>query len=316
MPKPFRTLSRIVAFLLLLIGGAAVYYLGFVEPQILQGILSPTPCQKPITYSLGKFDGRFGISKAAFLKAVEQAEAIWEKPAGRQLFTYVEQGGALTINLIYDARQEATIKLQRLGIVIRDDQASYDNLKAKFDGYTATYRKKKAALDALIATYETKVKAFESEVAAWNAKNTGKPSDYQRLKQEQNDLNALAAQIGSAESELNQLVDTINSMVAVLNRLATSLNQKVVDFNGSGLIKAGEFEEGEYRSGPGLNEIDIYQFDSQAKLVRLLAHEIGHALGLPHIEDTQAIMYRLNNGVNEKLTASDLALLKAQCGIK
>jgi predicted Zn-dependent protease len=48
----------------------------------------------------------------------------------------------------------------------------------------------------------------------------------------------------------------------------------------------------------------------------VLAHELGHALGLDHNEDSKAIMYRLNNGINEKLTNTDLVALKALCGIK
>ncbi|MHB8830676.1 MAG: matrixin family metalloprotease [Patescibacteria group bacterium] len=308
--------SAILLVILILVGGA-VYYLGFVNPQIWQRLMPRlAPCQQPITYSLGNFDTRFGISKATFLKAVEQAEAIWEKPIGRQLFTYVEHGGALTINLIYDSRQAATVKLQNLGIVIRDDQASYDSLKAKFNATSATYQQKKAALDALIASYEAKKKIFDSEVAHSNAQGGASPPEYQKLKQEQNALNSLADQITADELSLNQLVDTLNSMVSVLNRLAKTLNQKIVNFNGIGLTSSGEFEEGEYTTGLNLNEINIYQFDNQPKLIRLLAHEIGHALGLPHIDNPQAIMYRLNNGVNEKLTADDLTLLKTQCGIK
>src|SRR5436190_875481 len=73
------------------------------------------PCRQPIAYSLGQFDTKFGISKTDFLSAVATAEAIWEKPIGKELFNYTPDG-ALKINLIYDARQDATTKLKSMGI--------------------------------------------------------------------------------------------------------------------------------------------------------------------------------------------------------
>lgn len=90
--------------------------------------------------------------------------------------------------------------------------------------------------------------------------------------------------------------------------------------NSIGQSRGEEFTEGEYKSeyksGVYEQEIDIYEFSTKAKLRRVLAHELGHALGLDHVEDPKAIMYRLNQGTNDTLTKDDLAELKTYCNIK
>jgi len=45
----------------------------------------------------------------------------------------------------------------------------------------------------------------------------------------------------------------------------------------------------------------------------VLAHEMGHALGLEHVADAQAIMYKINQGKRLSLTEDDIAALNAQC---
>lgn len=49
--------------------------------------------------------------------------------------------------------------------------------------------------------------------------------------------------------------------------------------------------------------------------MRVLAHELGHALGLDHVDDKEAIMYQLNQGDNLTLSEADIKALKTKCGI-
>src|SRR3989338_2752391 len=86
-------------------------------------LLGVAPCHKPLQYSLGTFDKKFGISQEAFLSDVEKAEAVWEKVLNKNLFQYNPEG-KLKLNLTYDYRQNATDKLRELGLTIENTKES------------------------------------------------------------------------------------------------------------------------------------------------------------------------------------------------
>lgn len=286
--------------------------------QIKEAVFPAKPCARPITYSLGAFDERFEISKEQFLKTASEAAGVWGEAFGKKLF---EQSASpktdeLKVNLVYDYRQQATEKLGMIGVEIKNDRATYEVLKAKYDSLLASYRSDKSEIESEFAAFNSRKKEYENTVRRWNERGGAPSEEFRELEIERLALNEEAAALNAKQETFNELVNTLNSAVTVLNRLVRDLNLSVRNYNTIGASTGEEFSEGEYVLDGTGERINIYQFNDLGQLKRVLEHEFGHALGLDHVEDPKAIMYRLNEGTNDKLTAADIAELGRACGVK
>ena len=288
----------------------------FNNAAVKFGVKSP-PCKNPIVYTLGTFDTKFGISKTYFLDALKEAEAIWEKPYGRELFTYQPddtKGNTLKINLVYDYRQQATSKLASLGIVVQNDRASYDALKTKFTDLKTAFNVAKSDYDARAQSFTAEQKAYEDQVKYWNAQGGAPKKEYDQLQVTKSALGQGLSQLQSLQAKVNGMVDEMNALVVVVNRLADTLNLSVDQYNTVGASRGETFAEGVYQDDGINREIDIYEFSSRVKLVRVLAHELGHALDIGHLDDAKAMMYKFNQGSSKILSQADINALKVECG--
>ena len=274
------------------------------------------PCKEPIAYTIGSFDRRFSFSYTEFLGALSEAEAIWEKSLGKELFIYAPETGELTINLIYDYRQEVTTTLSGLGSTVKEDEASYDALQSRYLKLKTEYGKAKEAYDVQVKMFDEKSSAYEAQIESWNSSPRTSREQFNQLEAAKSALRADVVVLKKVEAQLNATVRDINSLVETLNRLAHTLNLNVETYNTIGASRGESFTGGLYSQTGGVESIDIFEFSNKEKLVRVLAHEFGHALGLEHVDDPEAIMYYLNEGEAEVLTKADLIALRTLCEVK
>jgi hypothetical protein len=269
-------------------------------------------CDDPISYRIGKVDERFGLTREEFGVALNMAAAMWGKPLARELIRQ-DARGEIEINLIYDYRQEATDKLKKLNYNIDQTKTSYESLKSGFEKLKSEYEQKKETLNSEFISYNSRVAAFNKDVEYWNKRRGAPENIRRRLDKEKEELNPLRADLQRKQDDLQKLAETIKSMVIVINEIATNINLDLVNYQNTGKALGSEFCEGMYEYKNGKQSITIYQFDNNYRLVRVLAHEFGHALKLDHSNNPDAVMHHIIRSDDLKLSPDDIAALRDRC---
>ncbi|MEK9177506.1 MAG: hypothetical protein AAB777_00115 [Patescibacteria group bacterium] len=129
MSKTANLIKNILYYAIIFVFVFGVYhYRAQIQPILngvvekITGIISP-PCSKPIQYSIGTIDSKFGISDGQALDFIRQATSVWNIATGKTLLEKDNSAdnpnkNRLIVNLIYDYRQQATEEMSKLGIVI------------------------------------------------------------------------------------------------------------------------------------------------------------------------------------------------------
>jgi chromosome segregation ATPase len=183
-------------------------------------------------------------------------------------------------------------------------------MKEKYDALSAQVKSEQTTYARKVSAYKANEAAYNAAVSRANKKGGASEAEYDRLEAQKAALLKEYADIKSFQDDMNADIDRLNALANSMNKLIAQLNLNVDQYNQVG-AEVGEFEEG---SG-GIETIDIYEYSNRTQLVRVLAHEMGHALGMSHVNDEEAIMYKVNSGTLLKATADDLAELDNACHI-
>lgn len=272
----------------------------------------PNVCDKPIQYKIEVFDERFKLSKNDFLNSIKEAESYWEKVAGRKLFEY-NPSASLAINLVYDDRQATTQNNQVLEAEVDKNKESANSIKSDLESLESKYKTDLENYNTAVKNFKYEESKYVAEVDYYNSRGGAPKSDFDKLTQEKQNLDERYKELEAERLALNDFSKEINVLVDKHNVYVKNANQNINTLN----AQAGkEFNEGEYISDQSGERINVYEFTSKTKLVRLVEHELGHALGLEHDQGLDSIMYYLNQSENLIPTKEDKALLDQVCQVK
>jgi hypothetical protein len=290
---------------LLFVGGLTVIVLGnyWFNPYMPM-------CRLPVEYSIGTFDDRFGINRDEAVSALREAESIWERALGRDdIFTYTD-GSRLKVNFSYDERQREAEAAERAreDLSTRGDANEvlvelHKKLVEEYDTYALEHQTRLTYFEAKQATYN-------AEVERYNREGGAPPEAYARLEKTRAELDQERLEINALSKTLNDLVDQINVVGEKGNELVGEYNDRVRDFNDD-FAHGHEYTQGDYNA----KEINVYSFVNRDELVLVLGHELGHALSIGHVENSQSLMYYLMKEQPDPPTLSteDIAAFRELC---
>lgn len=269
-----------------------------------------TICPTPIAYKINQIDSHFNLSLEQAKAHVAAAEAIWETSAGRDLF-YYDENADLMIDFVFDDRQAMADSevMQKQQLDTKRDEN--DGLRKTIEELQKEYEEDAAAYERAVNAYERELTSYNNKVQSYNDQGGAPPEAFDELEAEKNALNRTSGELDATSDRLNEMASKINELGSNSNKLVDEYNREVETYN----VQFGfsrEFTQGDYFDGT----ISIYKFSDDRELVAVLTHELGHALGIGHVEGESSVMYYLLEDSNSApvLSVKDMEAFSASCG--
>lgn len=243
-------------------------------------------CDIPIPYAIGSIDSRFNLSQEEVANDIDTAISLWRQAYRKSALFVYDPTAELTVYFSFDKRQELTTQIQNM-------QNSLDEKNSSLQSQIQSYQE-------AAEIFKQKLQQFNAAVDEWNKKG-GAPTDvFERLTLEQEQLKKTGDSLNSLARQLNLSTNQFNTDVGLLNTDVRQFNSEL----------AKKPEEGLYN--PSDDTITLYFATDKQELVHTLAHEFGHALGMNHVSNEDAIMYSFTSK-KTSLAPDDIVELQYVC---
>jgi len=292
-------------------------------PGQARHVFAHVPCGIPVHFVLAEVDPGFGLDRDTVMTALVEAANLWQPPSGPILFLESDHALAMQVRLRYDERQRAANTRSSLRSGLERDRDAFEDDEAMLLQWGERIEAARAAHERQAAALAARARDYEEEVSAWRAGRVARSEARRRaLESEGALLRDELADLERTGATLNADVEAYNRRAADLRRRADDFQARVARYNAAS--SASPVESGRYSYAPGEGRrIDVYRAESYDELVLVLAHELGHALGIGHVDAPGAVMHAMlhDGGLLQpgrdrplELSAADRAALVATCG--
>jgi hypothetical protein len=311
-------LKYILLIFLTIFMAAGVYIFQPISAGV-EALTKISPCSQPLRYSIGSIDTRFAVSVPELEQAVEAAARTWNSGTGTALLSKQTddlQPADIVIRLVYDGRQERTDREVRFRERIRSQQIRLDRQQIQHDKNRESFDEQSLRYKEFAENTAERLNELNEWIRRKNENGGFVGTDLEQFEQRKKDIEDAQDRVSNDQQELDKIARAINSEMDELNEKFADHNRLIQRYNDE---FAGDlrFAKATYQKTSEGGIVTVNQFMNDKELTLIIAHELGHALGLTHLQQPESVMYsqmgeqQLNPTI--QLTAADRQAVRLLC---
>lgn len=294
--------------------GFSIHWLNGKEAARDQSL--DTPCQEPLTFKAGDIDERFSISRSELIDLIEHVTGVWSEAVNVLAAAY-SSDGEISVHLVYDEQQQLTDREREFSNRIRERETYVNELEQNYNKILDHYNDRVLNYQNELRHLQNRIDEFNEWVREKNQEGGFNDLQLQEFEIRRNEIDGESLRMNREVIYLSQLADEVNRELGVLNLEINRKNVLIKEYN-ERFSGTRRFTQGTFEWQGNRKWINIYQFANLAELKLVLAHEVGHALGLDHVDNPESVMHHLM-GSQEMgqliLSEEDQRALRVRCGL-
>ena len=276
---------------------------------------------------IGKIDDFYKdkLTEQQLRTIIDEIKYTFESELNMNIFAYSQNGKP--IDILFETPSKLEEKIQKKIENINSKLEKIQELKILFPQIKDEMTISQNSYNEQTSSLNKKIEALNEYIRDINKKGSLSKDEYLKVQNyinnEKNQIDLESKKQKKYHMDLtrlfnhyNQKVFSFNNLVNDVNRLNNeieSMNRSFKKIKGKTFGEENTIIKAYYKDGElvkekstttTMNKIEIYGFDNLKQLKAVLAHEIAHLVGIPHIEAKNALM----NPILDKSQEENLVL--------